>query len=298
MSSADQAAKLVKQLESEDWKILHALERNLPAKEDVQPAKMTKTTDLFAEEIEFRLGRLERDGLVMRNPNGYSLVTAGLDAIALNAFASRDLISALGKPIGVGKESDVYEAITEAGVSYAIKFYRIGRASFRAIRRKRSYLAGESPRRWFLMSIEAAKTEYNALRKLVVHSVSVPNVIARERHALLMPRIDGAILVNVAEMNDPRAVLLKILSNVRAAYLKAGVINGDLSEYNVIFDGTDVWLIDWPQAVDRSHPNADTLLDRDVLNILRFFKRRFGVESSLEDVSFYVRGWRETPSLL
>jgi RIO kinase 2 len=298
VSSAEQAAKLVKQLEGKDWKILHVLERNLSAKEDMQPTRMTKATDLFAEEIEFRLGRLEKVGLVMRNPNGYSLVTASLDAIALNAFVNRGLISALGAPIGVGKESDVYESITDAGVSCAIKFYRIGRASFRAIRRKRKYLADESPRRWFLMSIEAARTEYNALRKLVEHSVSVPNVIARERHALLMPRIDGALLIDVSEMSDPKDVLLKILANVRAAYLKAGVINGDLSEYNVIFDGHNVWLIDWPQAIDRSHPNADILLDRDVLNILRFFKRRFGVESSLEDVSFYVRGWRETPLLL
>jgi RIO kinase 2 len=298
VSSAEQAAKLVKQLEGKDWKILHVLERNLSAKEDMQPTRMTKATDLFAEEIEFRLGRLEKVGLVMRNPNGYSLVTASLDAIALNAFVNRGLISALGAPIGVGKESDVYESITDAGVSCAIKFYRIGRASFRAIRRKRKYLADESPRRWFLMSIEAARTEYNALRKLVEHSVSVPNVIARERHALLMPRIDGALLIDVSEMSDPKDVLLKILANVRAAYLKAGVINGDLSEYYVIFDGHNVWLIDWPQAIDRSHPNADILLDRDVLNILRFFKRRFGVESSLEDVSFYVRGWRETPLLL
>jgi RIO kinase 2 len=294
VSTVDKAAKLVKQLEGKDWKVLQAMERHLRSKESFQPERMTKTTHLYAEEIEFRLSELSHAGLVTRTPSGYFLLTAGLDAIALNALANRELISALGKAIGVGKESDVYEAITEDGTSYAAKFYRIGRTSFRAIKRKRSYYPEESPNQWLLMSVEAAKTEYNALRKLIEHRVSVPQVVARERHVILMPRIDGARLIDVFKIDDPRGAVSKILSNVRNAYLYAGVINGDLSEYNIMFDGENVWLIDWPQAVDRSHPNVDTLLDRDVLNVLQFFKRRFDVNYSLEDASQYVRGWRET----
>jgi RIO kinase 2 len=295
MSTAEQAAKLVKQLEGKDWKILHTLERDLPSKKYTPPEKMTKSTGLHKEEITYRLNHLEKAGLVMRGRRGYTLVTAGMDAISLNALANRDLISALGKPIGVGKESDVYEAVTEAGVEYALKFYRIGRTSFRDVKRKRGYLSEESQHHWILMDIRAAKTEFNALRKLRDHGVSVPQVIAQERHAILMSKIEGVMLIDVSELDDPEGVLLKILENIRLAYLKGRVINSDLSEYNVIFDGKDVWLIDWPQAVDSSHVNSAQLLDRDTLNILKFFKRRFRLDYNLEAASFYVRGWREAP---
>ncbi len=293
--SATEDAKIVKQLEEWDWKILHALERDLPSKEWTPPEKMTKSTGLFKEEITHRLGHLEKAGLIMHSPHGYTLLNAGLDAIALNAFANKGLISALGGSIAVGKESDVYEAVTENGVSYALKFYRIGRTSFRDVKRKRGFLTEESQRRWLLVSIQAAKTEFQALKKLMNYGVSVPKVVARERHAVLMSKIEGGRLVDVHDLDDPKGVLRQILENVKNIYLKGGIVNSDLSEFNILFDGEKVWLIDWPQSVSKSHVNATMLLDRDILNTLRFFKRRYNLDYNLEAASFYVRGWRETP---
>jgi RIO kinase 2 len=50
----------------------------------------------------------------------------------------------------------------------------------------------------------------------------------------------------------------------------------------------NIWIIDWPQAVSRKHPNANELIKRDVFNIVKFFNRRFGtrkaVEEALEEV--------------
>jgi RIO kinase 2 len=58
-----------------------------------------------------------------------------------------------------------------------------------------------------------------------------------------------------------------------------GVIHADLSEFNVMIDGRDVVLIDWPQWIDPDHPNADQVLARDVENILRYFSRKYGIDA-------------------
>ena len=57
------------------------------------------------------------------------------------------------------------------------------------------------------------------------------------------------------------------------------MINGDLSEYNILTEGTRVWLIDWPQWVSPSHPNTEELLKRDTRAVLQFFERAYGVSA-------------------
>ena len=93
----------------------------------------------------------------------------------------------------------------------------------------------------------------------------------------------------MARLDDPSGFLDDILENVRATF-RTGVIHADLSEYNIVVqkDGT-VLLIDWPQAVNVEHPNAESLLERDVRNVLRFFQRKFSVYRSLEETLDYVK---------
>ncbi|MCK4313158.1 hypothetical protein KAW04_00165, partial [Candidatus Bathyarchaeota archaeon] len=79
--------------------------------------------------------------------------------------------------------------------------------------------------------------------------------------------------------------------SVRKAYLNAGVIHADLSEYNVILKpNMHILIIDWPQYVTKKHPNAQQLLTRDVKNILRFFKRKHMLQVKLNEALAYVAG--------
>ena len=73
--------------------------------------------------------------------------------------------------------------------------------------------------------------------------------------------------------------------------MKAKVIHGDLSEYNVILkpDG-HILIIDWPQYVKTDQVNASELLERDLLNIVTFFKRRFKIKIQVQEVRDYVTG--------
>lgn len=293
MSTTHIAARTLKALDPEEWSVLAALERALDAYEVVPFDYLSKLTHLHIDEVKFRTKKLDQLKLIHLTIKGATLISAGLDALALRGFVKRNLISGVGSIIGVGKEADVYEATDDSGKVYAIKFYRIGRISFRAIRVKRSYTEPLTHHQWLKVNINAAKKEAEAVSKLIKAGVSVPEIIARERHAQLMNRIYGRLLVDFKELKDPKDTLKEILKNIRRAYTEAGVVNADLSEFNILCGDSKIWIIDWPQAVDKEHPNAEIFLDRDVSNILRFFRRRFKIECPLEEASFYVRGWRE-----
>jgi RIO kinase 2 len=107
---------------------------------------------------------------------------------------------------------------------------------------------------------------------------------------VLLEQLSGVRVSQRPELPDPGAVLESVLSAARIAYRQAGLVNADLSEYNILTDGERVWLIDWPQAVAASHPNARELLARDVRAVVTFFQRAYGVKTSLESRLEYVSG--------
>src|SRR5213076_883449 len=54
--------------------------------------------------------------------------------------------------------------------------------------------------------------------------------------------------------------------------LCAGVIHGDLSEYNILVDADGPVIIDLPQAIDAAGSSvAGAMLERDVSNLANFF---------------------------
>jgi RIO kinase 2 len=91
-----------------------------------------------------------------------------------------------------------------------------------------------------------------------------------------------------------RKVLEEILANIRLAYLDAGIVHGDLSEYNVIVQpDMHMLIIDWPQFVKSDHPNAQELLLRDVKNVTDYFMRKFRFKVDAEKANNYVLGKTE-----
>jgi RIO kinase 1 len=68
----------------------------------------------------------------------------------------------------------------------------------------------------------------------------------------------------------------------------AGLVHGDLSEYNIVFHEGQLYIIDLGQAVTIHHPNAGEFLERDCRNVANFFARQ-GVETTPEELLAYVR---------
>jgi RIO kinase 1 len=67
----------------------------------------------------------------------------------------------------------------------------------------------------------------------------------------------------------------------------AGLVHGDLSEYNLIVHEGQLFVIDLGQAVTVHHPNADEFLWRDCRNVAKFFGRQ-GADVDPEALYDYV----------
>ena len=88
-------------------------------------------------------------------------------------------------------------------------------------------------------------------------------------------------LLYKTKLEDPEWFLNEILRQVALVYEK-GYIHSDLSEYNIFVNENGVQFIDWPQYVEVSHPHAQELLERDVTNVLKHFKRKYKIEKDLK----------------
>jgi RIO kinase 2 len=293
MSAAEMAVQAFSKLEPEDIRVLQAIELAMGNYRYVPEEVIPRFAKLASREVNFRLSRLGSMGLIYgwKGPyNGYVLNAAGYDCLAINAFVKAGVLEAFGKPLGVGKEADVYDALTPQNKRVAVKFHRLGRISFRQTRRVRGYIAERRHISWLYQSRLAAEKEFEALKLVYPCGVSVPEPIHQNRHAIVMGMIEGAELVHCVELPNAKEILEEILFNVRKCYLEAGVIHADLSEFNVIVKPDwHVLIIDWPQFVRKDHPNAESLLKRDVENMVRFFQRKFGLKKGLRDALAYVK---------
>jgi len=294
MSSVDLAVQAFKKLEPEDFRVLLTIESNMNRYRYVPEDIIPEQSELPKREVGHRLRRLNLFGLIFGWTGsyvGYALNTAGYDCLAINALVRGNIIEALGKSLGVGKESDVYDALDPDGKRVAAKFHRLGRVSFRQTKRLRGYVRRGRQASWLHQSRLAAEKEFEALNLVHPCGVSVPKPISQNRHVVVMGMIEGAELVEFAEVPEPEKVLDEILFNVRKAYLEAGVVHGDLSEFNIILKpDRHILIIDWPQFVRKDHFSAEYLIERDVRNILRFFNRKLKVRIEFDDALRFVKG--------
>ncbi len=291
-----------KKLDRFDFKILNAIERGMSAYMYVPVDVIASLSRLDLDFTTRRLKKLNTLGLVSRrlgSHTGYILTSRGYDCLAFNALVKRGTLESVSATaIGMGKEADVYIGITPAGRKVAVKFHRAGRTSFREIKAKRAYVGERSHVSWLYLSRLAAKNEYKALRILAREGVSVPKPIDWTRHVVVTEFVEAIELSRVPELEQPEKVLEKIIINVKKAY-RAGIVHGDLSEYNILIgeDGEPV-LFDWPQWVPSSHPNAPFLLRRDIENILKFFKRKYGlnieVKKRVREIERSIMGEHES----
>jgi len=293
MSAVDIAVRAFRKLEPEDLQLLQAIEQQMKNYEHAPKDAIQKQADLPPQEVDYRLPLLIKKGLLQgwrKQYTGYSLTTSGYDTLAINALVKANVIEAFGKPLGVGKESDVYDALTPDGRQVALKFHRLGRTSFKKTKLKRDYTAKYSyTPDWHQQSRIAAKKEYNALKLLYPKGVAVPEPIKQTRHVLVMGMIEGAELFRQPELSDAQAVYNEILVNVKRAYRDAHLIHGDLSPFNIILQQSQhILIIDWPQSVSTKHPNAEELLERDLQNVITFFQRKFELKNRLENAVVYV----------
>ena len=122
--------------------------------------------------------------------------------------------------------------------------------------------------------------EVDALYRLAAAGVRVPTPYNFHSGVLLMELVcdeDGnaAPRLNDVEFTPERArVHFQMLLRQVVLMLCAGVIHGDLSEFNILISADGPVIIDLPQAVDAAGNNhAPDMLARDVANLTSYFGR-------------------------
>lgn len=122
--------------------------------------------------------------------------------------------------------------------------------------------------------------EVDALYRLAAAGVRVPKAYNFHDGVLLMDLVTDADGEPAPRLNDveftaedARAHHSTLMTEV-VRMLCAGVIHGDLSEFNVLMSSNGPVIIDLPQAVDAAGNNhAKAMLLRDVQNLTNYFGR-------------------------
>jgi RIO kinase 1 len=122
--------------------------------------------------------------------------------------------------------------------------------------------------------------EVDALYRLAAAGVRVPTPYNFHEGVLLMELVtdgegDPAPRLNDVDFTEDEACThhRSLMAQV-VRMLCAGVVHGDLSEYNVLLGAEGPVIIDLPQAVDAAGNNhASSMLERDVGNLTAFFGR-------------------------
>ena len=290
-----------KKLVDRDFKILSIIERSMNQYEYVPVEVIERRAKLPSPHVHLSLSKLNQLKLVRRRLGeyiGYKLTWMGLDVLALHSLVERGIVYALGDKLGVGKESDVYSALTPSEERIIVKFHRLGRTSFQRIARYRPYVRDKPWTSWMAVAKIAGEREYKALVELYEAKASVPKTIGYSRHAVVIEYINGVELQEYRVAEDPEYMLGKIVETLHIAYTVVGIVHGDLSEYNILVEIRDdketPLIIDWPQYVPREDPSAEQLLRRDVDYILRFFRKTYKIHADPERVLKYIRGEKES----
>lgn len=207
----------------------------------------------------------------------------------IQSLVDEGLIDAVLRQLMSGKEATVYVVRCGEEVRCAKVYKEANQRSFhqnaayqegRKVKNSRQARAMEKGTRYGRQVQEEAwqNAEVDALFRLAAAGVKVPRPYICFDGVLLMDLVtdaDGnaAPRLNDVELDQTLALRFhaQMLDQV-ILMLGAGIIHGDLSEYNILVDEEGLVIIDLPQAVDAAgNTNAGPMLERDVDNLTAFF---------------------------
>ena len=229
--------------------------------------------------------------------------------IMLAKLVQNEVLTTLHGCISTGKEAHVYfargyakertesrENWKENEIDLAIKIYN---TSILVFKDRDRYVSGEhrfqsycksNPRK--MVKLWAEK-ECRNLKRLDNAGIPCPKVIALKNHILVMtfigdngwpaPRLKDAILSHL----DAVSAYKQVLNLVKKMYHICNLVHADLSEYNMLWYNSVLYMIDVSQSVEKDHPHAEEFLDEDVAHVLLFFSR-LGVNVHSKDEALQI----------
>ncbi|RJT18586.1 PA4780 family RIO1-like protein kinase [Buttiauxella izardii] len=188
-----------------------------------------------------------------------------------------------------GKEADVYTVLCGGKIQCAKVYKEASQRSFkqavqyqegRKVRNTRNARAMQKGSKFGRKQQEETwqTAEVEALFRLANAGVRVPQPYMCIDGVLLMELVtdaDGAVAPRLSDVTlDEESAIADFNTMIRniVRMLCAGLVHGDLSEFNVLLDAQGPVIIDLPQAVDAAANNhAESMFERDVNNITEYY---------------------------
>ncbi len=199
------------------------------------------------------------------------------------------LVDAVLRQLMSGKEATVYVVQCGDEVRCAKVYKEANQRGFhqavhytegRKVKNSRQARAMEKGSRYGRQEQESAwqRSEVDALYKLAAAGVRVPHPFGFYEGVLLMELVTDENGAAAPRLNDleltaeqARDFHARLIREV-VLMLCAGIVHGDLSEFNILVDAQGPVIIDLPQAVDAAaNNNASRMLERDVDNLANYF---------------------------
>lgn len=201
------------------------------------------------------------------------------------------LVDEVTRKLMSGKEAEVYVVRCGEDIRCAKVYKEANKRSFRQnvqytegrkVKNSRRARAMEKGSRYGHQEQEHAwqNAEVDALHRLAAAGVRVPRPYNFLEGVLLMelvtddngnaaPRLNDLALSAAQARAYHHTLIVEVVR-----MLCAGIIHGDLSEYNVLAGSDGPVIIDLPQAIDAAgNNNARAMLERDVGNLAAYFSR-------------------------
>ena len=210
---------------------------------------------------------------------------------SLEPLVRDGLVDEVIRPLKSGKEAAVYVVLSEGEIRCAKVYKEANKRGFhkqalyqegRKVRNSRQARAMEKNTRFGRKQQEEVwqNAEVDALYRLAAAGVRVPQPYNFVEGVLLMELVTdeqgaAAPRLNDLELTGEQALEYHgLLIKEVVRMLCAGIVHGDLSEFNILIDAHGPVIIDLPQAVDAAaNNNAPRMLERDVNNLAVYFGR-------------------------
>lgn len=209
----------------------------------------------------------------------------------LQKLSSQGHFEELKSPVFVGKESNVFTA-SKGRDTVIVKIYRLESCDFNRmfdyIRNDARYADLKNQRRKVIFAW--AQREYRNLMIARENGVNVPTPSALLNHVLVLQMIGKNIPAQRLKDSiprNPKQFFGKVLENMKKLN-NAGLVHGDLSEYNILNYDEKPYFIDFSQSTLLKSESSGDLLKRDIKNISRFFTK-IGVKTSEDEILSYLK---------
>ena len=207
-----------------------------------------------------------------------------LESLVLDGFVDEVI-----HPLKSGKEAAVYVVRSEGEIRCAKVYKAANKRGFhkqamyqegRKVRNSRQARAMEKKSQFGRKQQEEVwqNAEVDALYQLAAAGVRVPQPYNFVEGVLLMELVTdehgaAAPRLHDLELSPEQAQLYHdVLIKEVVKMLCAGLVHGDLSEFNILIDTHSPVIIDLPQAVNAAaNNNAARMLERDVNNLASYF---------------------------